>query len=139
MAALCSLFSVCLLNAQVFERERRLHRQKQARLSSSPRPPTPTPDPNPNSDPNPNPNPYQALLELASTLSTKLELLPLVRAVRSAACDVMSAERCTLYLVDQASSEYTLYLHCHPPPSPSPSPLTAHRSPLTFHHSTSTR
>ena len=78
MAALCSLFSVCLLNATVFERERRLHRQK------------------------------QALLELASTLSTKLELLPLVRSVRSAACSVMRAERCTLYLVDQVRREHRL-------------------------------
>ena len=33
MAALCSLFSVCLLNAQVFERERRLHGQKQVKLA----------------------------------------------------------------------------------------------------------
>ena len=54
MAALCSLFSVCLLNAQVFERERRLHRQKQALLELSS---TPNPDPDPNPNPNPNPRP----------------------------------------------------------------------------------
>ena len=56
----------------------------------------------------------QALLELSSLLSSKLELLPLVRAVRSAACAVMGAERCTLFLVNKARRSRS--------PSPLPSP-----------------
>merc|ERR1719230_476748 len=80
MSALCHLFSVCICHAQLHEREQRLHRQK------------------------------QALLELATALTTKLDLLPLIRAVRTSACSVMSAERCTLFLVDATSQRLVFHV-----------------------------
>ena len=78
MAALCNVFAVCLLNAAVFEAEKTLRMQK------------------------------EALLELTLALTSKLELHSLVRAIRSAACSIMDAERCTVF-IRQPDSEQLLF------------------------------
>jgi len=79
MRALCSIFSVCFINASVFENLKKVHDER------------------------------QALFELSRATNSNLELAPLMRTIRTTVCNLLNAERCTVFIIHPSGSDELLF------------------------------